>query len=205
MMSDTESNESNESRETVADIVADIRERAENAMRNGERVVHNEAVANMLTFVADRLEAAAKRDEERAVEHATRHAEAVARDNCRDCVHNPRGHNFEGGNAAAMRDALEAIRNLAYEVQDMNREGDNVKTSMPTAWVIDIVSAALSAPPRNCDVGTAEEQDARFGEFCVMRRTGSCAGCPDPVGGFTVANGIRECALVWAQTPYATN
>lgn len=184
------------SRETVADIVADIRERAENAMRNGERLVHNEAVANMLTFVADRIEAAWKRDEERAVEHATRHAEAVARDNCRDCVHNPSGKNFEGGNTAAMREALVAIRKALLVDSCMGPH---------TAFhnEVDMLTAeALSAPPRNCDVGTADEQDARFGEFCVMRRTGSCAGCPDPVGGFTVANGIRECALVWAQTPY---
>lgn len=51
----------NESRETVADIVADIRERAENAMRNGERLVHNEAVAMLLRSIADRIEAAARR------------------------------------------------------------------------------------------------------------------------------------------------
>lgn len=54
---------------------------------------------------------------------------------------------MEANDRKAMREALEAIRDLAYEVQDMNREGD-VKTSMPTAWVIDIVSAALSKPPR---------------------------------------------------------
>ena len=53
---------SDQEQETLADIVADIRERAENAMRNGERLVHNEAVANMLTFVADRIEAAWKRE-----------------------------------------------------------------------------------------------------------------------------------------------
>lgn len=62
--------------------------------------------------------------------------------------------------------------------------------------------AALAEPVKNCEVGTAEEQDERFHRFCVMQRKGSCAGCPDPVGGHTVANGIRECALVWAQTPY---
>ena len=67
----------------------------------------------------------------------------------------------------------------------------------------DVISHALSAPARQCDVGTADEQDARFSRFCVEKRSGSCSGCPDAVGGFTVANGIRECALVWAQTPYA--
>ena len=62
--------------------------------------------------------------------------------------------------------------------------------------------AALSAPPRNCDVGTAQEQDERFHRFCVKHHTGSCAGCHNPVGDYTVANGVRECALVWAQMPY---
>lgn len=57
---------------------------------------------------------------------------------------------MEANDMKAMREALEAVRNLAYEVQDMNKEGD-VKTSMPTAWVIDTVNAALSRPPRNCD------------------------------------------------------
>ena len=62
--------------------------------------------------------------------------------------------------------------------------------------------AALAAPPRNCDVGTAQEQDERFHRFCVKHHTGSCAGCHNPVGDYTVANGVRECALVWAQMPY---
>ena len=67
---------------------------------------------------------------------------------------------------------------------------------------IDQSRAALSRPLRNCDVGTADEQDERFGRFCVEKRSGSCSGCPDAVGGLTVANGISECALVWAQMPY---
>jgi hypothetical protein len=62
--------------------------------------------------------------------------------------------------------------------------------------------AALAAPPRNCDVGTAKEQDERFHRFCKCHRTGSCAGCHNPVKDYTVANGVRECALVWAQMPY---
>jgi len=130
------------SRETVADIVADIRERAENAMRNGERLVHNEAVANMLTFVADRIEAVWKRDEERAVEHATRHAEAVARDNCRDCVHNPNGKNYKGGNEAAMREALVSVHALIADEPDGTPMIDAMKAT---------IEAALSLPPRNCD------------------------------------------------------
>ena len=97
------------------------------------------------------------------------------------------------GNAAAIREALEAL--VAY----WDWGGYD---AMRESRLKDMARAALSAPARQCDVGTAEEQDARFGEFCVIRRTGSCAGCSGSVGSFTVANGIRECALVWAQMPY---
>lgn len=66
----------------------------------------------------------------------------------------------------------------------------------------DKARAALAEPARNCDVGTAREQDERFHRFCKCHHTGSCAGCHNPVGDYAVANGIRECALVWAQLPY---
>ena len=96
--------------------------------------------ADNYRIIADRLEAAAKRDEERAVEHATRHAEAVARDNCRDCVHNPNGKSYEGGNAAAMREALEKARGV---IKAMG--GYWARETLP------IIDAALSKPARNCD------------------------------------------------------
>ena len=185
-MSDNES----ESRETVADIVADIRERAENAMRNGERLVHNEAVANMLTFVADRIEAAAKRDEERAVEHATRHAEAVARDNCRDCVHNPSGRNYEGGNAAAMREALVSVRALIADEPDGTPMIDAMKAT---------IEAALAAPVRNFDIGTPEEHTRRMvSEFCCQYE---CYELPSGKHCPLYHEGI-DCRFTWAQMPY---
>ena len=183
------------SRETVADIVEDIRERAENAMRNGERLVHNEAVANMLTFVADRLEAAWKRDEERAVEHATRHAEAVARDNCRDCVHNPRGKNYEGGNAAAMR---EALSDACYAMFNFLKTQSGGYEEMAIA--LDKAKAALSAPPRNCDAGTPEEQSDRFADFCDSHS--GCSQCPAKAL-WNFSNGHKpSCGVLWAQMPY---
>ena len=103
-------------------------------------------------------------------------------------------HRRERGDFAALREALKAIGGLCDRL-------------IPT-WdgaigrIKDIAEAALSAPPRNCDVGTAQEQDERFHRFCVKHHTGSCAGCHNPVGDYTVANGVRECALVWAQMPY---
>ena len=49
------------------------------------------------------------------------------------------------GNAAAMREALKRLLNLAYEVQDLNSE-DGPKTSVPTQFIIDVTKSALSAP-----------------------------------------------------------
>ena len=64
------------------------------------------------------------------------------------------------------------------------------------------VGNALSAPPRNCDVGTAEEQAVRFDAFVRDRRGDlNCTGkCPAHNG---VDFGVVDCVLQWAQMPYA--
>lgn len=67
---------------------------------------------------------------------------------------------MEANNVAAMREALESIRNLAFEVQDMNGEGD-AKTSLPPKWVIDVVNFALAAPARNCDKFVTQPEMSR--------------------------------------------
>ena len=41
----------------------------------------------------------------------------------------------------------------------------------------DIARAALSAPLRNCDVGTAEEQAQRFEAFCSLHHLPKGKGC----------------------------
>ena len=107
-------------------------------------------------------------------------------------------HRRERGDCAKLREALEMLREL---LGDLLRLGD-AEYHDDFSNFCDIIDAALSAPPRNCDVGTAQEQDERFHRFCVKHHTGSCAGCHNPVGDYTVANGVRECALVWAQMPY---
>ena len=101
-------------------------------------------------------------------------------------------------NIKTPQDALEWIERCIHEKAEMDGELTN-EHAIQLAFIQNMLA---KFPRRNCDVGTAEEQDERFHRFCVMQRKGSCAGCPDPVGGRTVANGIRECALVWAQMPY---
>ena len=168
---------------TVMDVCAEWRdclESADPSVWNDERIAGlvKTTKAQQLAYLA-RIEAAWKREE------AEIEANALAVGGIVEAERN------KPGNAAAMREALEAIRNLAYEVQDMNREGD-VKTSMPPTWVIDIVSAALSAPPRQCDVGTAKEPYSRQKKWCES----NCSLCDATVT-------CSECFCKWAQTPYA--
>ena len=61
--------------------------------------------------------------------------------------------------------------------------------------------AALAAPLRNSDVGTAEEQSVRMAEFCraQYKKTDGvrlCSGCRF----FELAG--TECQFAWAQMPY---
>ena len=51
-----------ERRETLADIERDLRDRADCAERHGDRETHNDGVAMLLRSIADRIEAAAKRE-----------------------------------------------------------------------------------------------------------------------------------------------
>ena len=95
------------------------------------------------------------------------------------------------GNAAAMREALEAAIPIMraclfdyYNTTDVNK----------VVWEM---KAALSAPPRNCDVGTAEEQARRYEELCDSHTCGSiCSGSCCPLYDY-------DCSpFAWAQMPY---
>lgn len=103
------------------------------------------------------------------------------------------------GNAASMRKALEKVRRVLHcAIVAGILKGDDVNDAFNE------VIAAISAPPRNCDVGTAEEQQDRFREFCRKhfdaRECGlgrSVAKCPAYRG-----EKIPDCSLWWAQMPY---
>ena len=128
----------------------------------------------------DRIDAANEREGDEAELKWSRigHDEAVAE--------------FKHSNAAAMRKALEAVKD--WFDGDMNGDDADEMDAM-----LEKVDAALAAPARNCDVGTAEEQEERFDAFCArhygtndMSRD-NCRICPlSPMG----------CKLAWAQMPY---
>lgn len=92
-------------------------------------------------------------------------------------------NNQDNGNAAAMRYALvktlDAIKSLSRTHNDDLPE-DVCAILGRMAFE---VNEALSAPPRQCDVGTPEEKYQRWVHFCEQRLH-SCYNCEckSPVG-----------------------
>ena len=79
---------------------------------------------------------------------------------------------MEANNMKAMREALEYLLK-ERDILDFCR--NNIGSKTWEDWdkvykvlrkIIERAMSALSAPPRNCDVGTAEEQAERFQKFC---------------------------------------
>ena len=98
------------------------------------------------------------------------------------------------GNAAAMREALV----LSSRIIGANGIRRNV-------FLDDIeeahraITAALSKPPRNCDVGTPEEQLDRYGVYCQNR----CTSCDNRHYCHICGERYRmKCMMEWAQMPY---
>lgn len=121
------------------------------------------------------------------------------------------------GDAAAMRAALVAMVKAETD-GSMEREDlcgrclsklfDECKHD-GSCWV-DRVMAAISKPPRNCDVGTADEQSERFRAFCHSHMYGfndprgyRCKeDCPVKMEIVRRDKLCIYCQLVWAQMPY---
>ena len=212
--------------ETIADIIAEKRRQADEIERDvAEKMKRNKMISDRyarelvadIRREADRLEAAHRRERGdcaklREADHnwdaiCEKCSEGEPPDECR-YYGEPSGCNSPmygkhpkpfGENAAVLRSA---IIEILSEMEDMAGLEVGRKYKFSPDAMVQQCRDALSAPPRNCDVGTAQEQDERFHRFCVKHHTGSCAGCHNPVGDYTVANGVRECALVWAQMPY---
>ena len=104
------------------------------------------------------------------------------------------------GNAAKMREALRQVSRVAVEMTRKTVTGESEDRKTVDEWALrlcDIVSAALAEPPRNCDVGTDEEQSRRYEELCDRHTCGSrcsLSGCPMYE---------YDCSpFAWGQMPY---
>ena len=177
--------------ETIADIVAEMRLGVKDC--KGERL-------GVFDCFADRIEAAATREREAGAEAAQvcgEIGEAIGRETTRE-------KSSQVGNAAKMREALYAItlidtrmlkRLLCELVEADIFDGGQIRN---TIHAVEKARQAIAAPPRNCDVGTAEEQAERFHSFCESNKqcgdVYSCECCQ--------LNSIEDCELAWAQMPY---
>ena len=129
---------SNAKHETLADIVADMRELAAD-IETGNAVVGQTVWRNY----ADRIEVAWKRESEATTEKSSR-----------------------VGNAAAMRKALVQVSRIAVEMTRKTITGEPEDRKTVDRWALrlcDIACDAVSAPPRNCDVYTVGEALRKYG------------------------------------------
>lgn len=175
--------------ETISDIVADIR--AQNQGLPEDDYARSPLVCDLLR-IADRIEAAAKsieadRDNWRrqALDEDARANAATIKDS------------LTVGNAAEMREALYAItridtrrlkRLLCELVEADIFDGGQISK---TISAVEKARQALSAPPRNCDIGSAEEQAIRHKRFCDGKGMKYCWG-----------RGCFKCFAAWEQIPY---
>ena len=129
---------SNAKHETLAEIVADMRELAAD-IETGNAVVGQTVWRNY----ADRIEVAWKRESEATTEKSSR-----------------------VGNAAAMRKALVQVSRIAVEMTRKTITGEPEDRKTVDRWALrlcDIACDAVSAPPRNCDVYTVGEALRKYG------------------------------------------
>lgn len=132
---------------------------------------------------ADHIEAAHKREVDKlnSVIQAQRGAFDAEQDRQRRAA---------PGDAAAMREVVMALAAVILPPRDKAGEGGWL------AWVRAMqekARAALAKPPRQCDVGTAEEQYSRMLRKCYEWM---CIDCKQSDKDF------RKCAISWAQMPY---
>ncbi len=109
----------------------------------------------------------------------------------------------DAGNSAAMRETLVAVKKSIDGIGASSLDCDPVILISSLTHICARLSArierALAEPPRNCDVGTADEQAERYGRYCdIFTGDGMhCETCPCcgkiPFG---------RCEFAWAQMPY---
>ena len=92
-------------------------------------------------------------------------------------------------NMKAMREsimyAIERLENM-YKATDLDG----------LVHIINVLKSSLSSPLRNCDVGTADEQNYRHGLWCSKHDVNGDmeADCAN--------NACSQCILKWCQMPY---
>lgn len=197
------------SNETIADIAAEIRDIPGDMYDGTISMFEGE-----FHSYADRIEAAAKRKECELLAQMAELRQKIDDGKfftpkaARDAIAGERPLDemlkapLPIGNAAAMR---EALLNCARYIQCLIGVGmagevtlnDNINLNADN--LVKAAIAAISAPPKNCDVGTAEEQAERFSRFCQADVLDVCSkSCPL----YNHSRSRDDCAIQWEQMPY---
>lgn len=99
------------------------------------------------------------------------------------------------GNAAKMRSVLEQIDRIVWDKCRHTKEETEAHR---------LATEALTEPPRNCDIGTAEEQVKRWEEFCISKHAKWKIGSPIVTSCDCPCYSNNECNwFIWSQMPYA--
>lgn len=204
--------------ETIDDIIAEIRKisaekyrlSGENGGASGNPGVYYLDFAQFARVISDRLEAAWKRKLsdfntkcDWSVQEALDFANTLANhgwtretnsDAASSCIYSLCRLLKERGDCAKLRKVLIKAQTalVICEWPDGTRmEG--------VAELMHQIDAALAAPPRNCDVGTANDQAERYSRYCDKFTLGGmhCETCP-------CCGKIQfgKCEFAWAQMPY---
>jgi hypothetical protein len=91
----------------------------------------------------------------------------------------------------------EALKKVEELILDEAKWADDMSNQQAIA--LGVIQTALAEPIKNCEVGTIEEQQARFIKMCVKHYRSSikCPNCP-----FAEHKENSLCELAWAQAPY---
>lgn len=93
-----------------------------------------------------------------------------------------------------IRAALEQAKEIARTIYSTSETGSPHEDLAER--IVELAHAALAEPPRNCDVGSVDDQKDRFLEFCDDEKgpREHCRNC-------RLCNS-SDCELAWAQLPY---
>ena len=148
-----------ENQETIADIITEARGVFDELRKHGYNVVSVDRMADII----DRVEEAHKREREAGAE-AARICGEIGEMVGREEAKNQSVTNCNRlGNASKMREALEKADAVLSLISKSAWFIDaNFSVTKAVIEAVNAIEDALSAPPRNCDVGTPEEQHRRF-------------------------------------------
>ena len=107
---------------------------------------------------------------------------------------------MEASNLQELKDAATELMRFTCNLcerrfceEDVEEE-DGQRVPSPCSAIVRMRNALSANPIRNCDVGTAKEQEERLNEFCSSHFE-HCSKCP-------LFDKFRFCQTAWMQMPY---